>query len=793
MKGTLPAWIERLLGVDAAEAGEGTEWSLGHSWTWAPWVTLLFAVFCVAFLAWLYLRESRGGGRLATLFMGLLRLAAVAVVLLMLAELVLTRQRTGLPYVAVLVDDSASMGIADRYSDEELRSKLAARLSAAGFDELTRLNQAKTWLLEGEGQVLRGIERNYKLKLYYVSGAARGQTGEIAELLKQIETLEPAGESSRLGTAVRAVLDDLRGTPPAAVVLLSDGITTDGPSLTEAAAYAHRKGVPLFTVGLGSEEPIRNLKLHDLLVDEVVFVEDVVNFEYKLTGTGMEGRDVSVTLKREDQPGALAEVKVRVGEDGQPQRLTIPYRPTEEGEFEYVLEVEQLAEEDQTADNAERRTVRVRKEQIKVLLVQSGPSWEFRRLKDMLERESTIELDVVLQEADRGYSEVDESALSVFPVRREDLFAYDAILFGDVDRTFLSALDMQNLSDYVTEQGRGIVFIAGPHHTPTAYRNTPLAALLPVDLSSVVGGQAGTPSTDPVAVTPTELGLASPQMQLGDTAAETAEIWRNLPGVYWTFDAPKLKPGARVLAEHPVRVGDDGRPLPMIVMQYVGRGKVLFHATDETWQWRYRVGDVFFARYWVQTIRYLSRTKLLGQDNAAELTVDRREYRRGEPVRLRVQFFDERAAPFDDDGVTVILQREGQKNRQIALRRSATSRGVFEGVLTNPADGAYHAWVAQPSLSGGAPAADFTVVAPPGEFKRVQMDVAELKAAATATDGKFYTFATADKLPEDLPEGRQVPIETLEPVVLWNRWPLILTFVGLLVTEWVMRKRRGLL
>jgi uncharacterized membrane protein len=388
---------------------------------------------------------------------------------------------------------------------------------------------------------------------------------------------------------------------------------------------------------------------------------------------------------------------------------------------------------------------------------------------------------------------VDESALSVFPVRREDLFAYDAILFGDVDRTFLSALDMQNLSDYVTEQGRGIVFIAGPHHTPTAYRNTPLAALLPVDLSSVVGGQAGTPSTDPVAVTPTELGLASPQMQLGDTAAETAEIWRNLPGVYWTFDAPKLKPGARVLAEHPFRVGDDGRPLPIFVMQYVGRGKVLFHATDETWQWRYRVGDVFFARYWVQTIRYLSRTKLLGQDSAAELTADRREYRRGEPVRLRVQFFDERAAPLDDDGVTVVLQREGQKNRQIALRRSATNRGVFEGTFTNPADGAYHAWVAQPTLAGGAPAADFSVVAPPGEFKRVQMDVAELKAAATATEGKYYTFATADKLLEDLPEGRQVPIETLEPVVLWNRWPLIVTFVGLLVAEWVMRKRRGLL
>ena len=37
MKGTLPSWLERLLGVDTAEAGEGTVWGLDHTWAWAPW------------------------------------------------------------------------------------------------------------------------------------------------------------------------------------------------------------------------------------------------------------------------------------------------------------------------------------------------------------------------------------------------------------------------------------------------------------------------------------------------------------------------------------------------------------------------------------------------------------------------------------------------------------------------------------------------------------------------------------------------------------------------------------
>jgi hypothetical protein len=220
---------------------------------------------------------------------------------------------------------------------------------------------------------------------------------------------------------------------------------------------------------------------------------------------------------------------------------------------------------------------------------------------------------------------------------------------------------------------------------------------------------------------------------------------------------------------------------------------VLFHATDETWRWRYRVGDVLFARYWVQTIRYLSRAKLLGGGRAAELTTDRREYTRGETVRFRVRFSDERQAPVAHDGVMVMVQRKGRKNHRLQLHRSSSSRGVFEGVLQGPAEGGYHAWVVTPSLEGRAPAADFLVVAPPGEFERTQTAADELKKVSQETKGRHYTIATADRLLKDLPRGRQVPVERLPPVVLWNKWPVLLLFLTLLVTEWMVRKRKGLL
>ena len=791
MNHPLPTWIERLLGIQPG-AGEGTAWHFDHSWHWPPWITLLFVVFAVAFVVATYLRENRQAARWFRLLLATIRLGLVAILLFMLAQFVLSLERTGLPYVVVLVDDSLSMTVVDRYEDQ-VRSKVRERLKQAGFDPLSRWNLARMLLVENDGALLRGIEEDYKLRVYFLTGARASRSTAVGDVLEEIKSLEPAGEATRLGTAVRTVLDDFRGTAPAAIVVLSDGINTDGPSLAEVAPYARRKGVPLFTVALGDDRPVRDLKLTDLLVDEVVFVDDVVYFEVKLTGSGVEGRQVEVVLRQSGKREPLAKTKVTIGPDGRPQQVRIPYRPKEEGEFRYVVEVEPLEGELQTENNRLARTVRVRKEKIRVLLVQAYPSYEFRYLRNMLGRDATIELNTVLQEADLEYAEQDSTALRGFPVRREDLFKYDLILLGDANPAMFSPSMMQNLVDFVDQPGKGgaLVCMAGPRYMPLAYRDTPLARLLPVDVAGARAPEPGRALNEGFVVQPTELGLASPSMQLGDTPAENRAIWAALPPLYWLLEAPS-KPGARVLAEHPGRTGPDGRRWPVICMQYVGAGKVLFHATDETWRWRYRVGDVFFARYWVQTIRYLSRSKLFEGGRSAVLTTDRREYSRGEQVQVRVRFADERLAPAEDDGVTIVLEHQGHQSRRVKLYRSAAGRGVFEGVLTNPPIGSYHVWVAVPTLEGRAPAADFTVVAPPGEFERIQVDAVEMRQAAERTNGAFYTFSNAHQLLSDLPEGRQVPIESLPPKPLWNTWPALVLFLVLLVTEWVLRKLGGM-
>ena len=86
----------------------------------------------------------------------------------------------------------------------------------------------------------------------------------------------------------------------------------------------------------------------------------------------------------------------------------------------------------------------------------------------------------------------------------------------------------------------------------------------------------------------------------------------------------------------------------------------------------------------------------------------------------------------------------------------------------------------------------YALAAPPGEFERVEMDVRSLRQAAEQTRGRFYTAATAGRLLGDLPSGHQVPVEAMPPKPLWNRWPLLALFLAILTTEWIVRKRKGL-
>jgi hypothetical protein len=799
------------LGVKPPNPGESYNPTIRYEQPWSQWSLVLVVIASVALIIWLYRNESRVNPIIRGLLAGI-RITLVLLALFMLSEAVLSVQRVGKSSVAILIDDSASQRIADQYDNPEDKIALET-LAAAGSkapakpptstdtpSETTRLDLTKGLILKDDARLIRELQKQQKVRVYLVSNSVRTLTEvdkpeDIPAALDLIRQVQPTGSQTRLGDGLRQVLTELRGAEPTATLLYSDGQTTEGEALSKAAELANRKGVKLFTIGVGSAQPARDLELTELLVDDVVFVDDIVRFQAKLSARGFAGEKVTLRLKEADPSSAdpiasareIAVKEVDAPKDGKPERVELVHSPRATGERTFILEVDPRPRELQTDNNRIQRVITVRKEKLKVLLVDTEPRYEFRYLKNYLERDETIDLNVVLLSSDPYYSDQDRSALPTFPAAKDDLFAYDVVLFGDTDISFLSQTQMQNLVEFVTVKGGGLLFIAGELFNPTAYRGSPIEILFPIELSDARNPTSSGQNITAFRPELTLEGRSSPIFRFGDNDASSAQIWQELPELFWYIEAPRKKPLALVLAEHPSVVGSNGR-IPLIVYQFLGAGKTMFHAFDDTWRWRFRAGDKYFGRFWVQTVRFLARSKLAGQ-RQAEIQTDRQRYERGQPILIRVRFPNPGLAPTAGD-LTVQIDRKGQGPRKLALSAIPGSRNLFEGALPQALEGDYEVRLLPPPvLQGPMPTTSFRVEAPINEFQRIEMNQTELARGSEITGGKFYTPLTADTLLADLPKPVQQPLDTDPPIALWNTWPILSLFLMLIIAEWVIRKR----
>ncbi|MDB5353297.1 MAG: putative rane protein [Planctomycetota bacterium] len=791
------------LGVAPAQAGEAITPRIQFEQPWSQWLLALVVIGSAALIIWLYRREG-SAPMWYKMMLATMRIVLVLLAVFMLSEAVLSIERTGLPYFIVMTDDSASATVVDQYADPKAKAAAGALARAAGKSETqaTRLAVAQGILLKDNAALIKALEQQHKVKLYRASNDAVSlaevdRPEDLKKAIEQINGITPQGDQTRLGVALRQVLTELRGVPPTAVLILSDGQTTDGEPLAKAAELAKQKGVPIFAVGLGDPEPARDLELTDMLVDEVVFVDDIVRFEAKLLSRGFPGQPVSIKLKRKlagsNRTEDIETISVTAPPDGQSKKIEIVHRPRETGEITYIIEVEQRERELQTDNNLVSRVVNVRKEKLKVLLIDGEPRYEFRYLKSFLERDRTIDLKVVLLSSDVEYAEQDPYALPGFPTLKDGpdgLFSYDVVILGDADPGFLNGAQMKNLVEFVTQKGGGLLFVAGENFNPLSYKRTPLEPLLPIllnDARNPVGGGVVVPAFRPVLTTE---GASHPIFRFGDDVTSSRLIWEKLPELNWYLDAPKKQPAAFVLAAHPTAKAADGQALPIILYQFNGAGKVMFNAVDDTWRWRFRVGDNGpFGRFWIQTIRFLARSKMLGQKQA-EVTTDRKRYTRNQSVQIQVRFPNPGIAP-TSGGVSVDVKKKGEGPRKVALKAAAGSKNVFEGVLPQLPEGEYDVQLLPPPvLTGGLPTTTFRVDPPAGERERVQMNEPELRRATAATGGKFYTVQTLGTLLDDLPEPQKVPLDTDPPIPIWDTWPILLLFLAVAAMEWVFRKRK---
>ncbi|HYM34728.1 MAG TPA: vWA domain-containing protein, partial [Steroidobacteraceae bacterium] len=206
---------------------------------WPRWVLFVAIAFvCIAIGVTLWRRRHLGTMRLIALGVLQATLATLILCLLWRPVLNVERVRDRQNVLAVVVDNSASMMQNDATEGKTER------------DAPSRLSLAIQALKSGP---LEQLQKTFELRFFAFD--------KTAAPIVNLDALPEAGNQSRIGDALRNVMQTAGSVPLAGVVLVSDGAET-GHSLSEAnlrelAAF----GVPVHTVGVGPERADNDLEL----------------------------------------------------------------------------------------------------------------------------------------------------------------------------------------------------------------------------------------------------------------------------------------------------------------------------------------------------------------------------------------------------------------------------------------------------------------------------------------------------------------------------------------------------
>ncbi len=765
------------------------------AWMIPLWLVVVLTLGLAAMVLWLYLCERGQAARVTRYLLAAIRFTLLMLVLWMLTGWSWLRFQSEQPELIVVLDRSASMDTRDVSSGDNTPSEAASKTEVNSrwnstvelFDSLSQRQRER-------------LQQQYQLRWFTVAETLEPLPVTPDSDWGSLTEVAADGTSSRLGDGLVRVIQRQSGKGTAAIIFVSDGINTTGSELSEAAKAARRAAIPIVTVAVGKQTELPDLRLADLLIDRDVYLGDQVTAEVSVIASDVPNAQTRIVLRDQSTGKILDETQVAISGEQRQVTARLSFVPERAGEMSLRIEADAIPGEQELDNNFVDETIRVQDKLIRVLLVSDSPNYEYRFLKNFLERATqhdssttaSFELLTVLQDADPLFVEQDKSARRLVPTQPEQINQIDVFVLVDFDPQLLSQISQQAIVDAVLQRGAGCIFVTGHGSLARRLEGWPLAKLLPVESSSI-GTVAATTHAAPESLfwQPTTLGRNALPMQLASSTPQSLAVWQRLPHFSSLARVEKLKEGAQVLAQASDR--QTTMESPLLITQFAGAGRSALQATDETYRWTSYLGsDLYHQRYWGQLLRWLSRGKLSSDAAPVELLIEPKQTAVGQPVRFQVRLGGELTTDGSPQEVELAIEGGSGRDRTFKLTRIAQSPRDYQLIIGDLPPGSYRARVLRPIVDA-SPSEEFTITAPPGEQAVLRTNVDGMRELSQQSRGRAYTEADAARLFDELPAGKPTRLGALPSQPIWNAWWVPLLFIALITTEWIIRRKSHML
>lgn len=551
--------------------------SFSHTWPW--WliaVALLLGALCIAFsLVRLPLSKSRRS------VIALLQTGTLAVVLAMLLQPVLITEevRRDDNVIGVVVDNSTSMSfpaVLDSFDNSSTRLEAALAALDEVSDELSETFEVRTFSIAEE---LLEVDSTQDLQ---TGGNRTDVVGGISELLER----SSAGEL-------------------AAVVVISDG--GNNASLMDVNWWnrIRQANIPIHTVGVGPESIADDIELAEVSLPGTVSPSVSVTARVRIRHPiGTES--VRLRVKNGSELRYAQDIPLQSGSNETLFELNFP--SGDDGIQSLDFDVQSSFEESNRINNRVQRVVEVINQPHRILYIEGEPRWEYKFLRRAVEDNPDVDVVSLLRTSpNKFYRQGVINARELengFPLTREALFGYDALMIGSLDAAELSTEQQANVRDFVAERGGALMMLGGTRGLADGgWGRSAVQAALPVTL-----GDGGSGAGDAVSegidsatflrqrfsVELTELGRRAQWLKLptptdnpsfdGEGSADALNTpeasWASLPELANIQRVGELKAGTQVMLQ------SQPGGWPVLMWHRYGKGRSYVLATSGTWRWQ---------------------------------------------------------------------------------------------------------------------------------------------------------------------------------------------------------------
>lgn len=717
------------------------------------WVAVICLVISTAIIIFFYYRTDKPLNKLSRWSLIVLRIFAILLIIFCLLEpsIIIREETSKKANLIVLLDDSQSMSLVDK----KVKSS-----------RIEIVNQAFN------KDFIEKFSKRFDTHLYQFDS----EPSPVDEV-----SLKGQGTLTDINKAISKSADEWKGQPMAGIVLVSDGESNSGE---DPVKIAQKIGVPIYTIGIGQKDISRDIQISRVEVNPIAYVDHILPIKISVNSNGYDGRDVRISLSQIGSSGLRDSASIRLNSSAGEQIVDLQFKPQQEGTFRFSVSAQSMPDELTQQNNTYQFFVKVMKTKLKVIYIEGKPRWESTFINRVLQRDPNIDLTYLVGNKQGGY--YPQFPQKSFPKTKSELDSYDVMILGDISPSFLKNEQLGMIKDYVENSNGSLVFLGGENSFGDGgFGESMLKDLLPVEIGQNGAKQVKT-QFNPVL---TQQGMTHPITRFSDDPSENTAIWRDLPPLSRFYAGIGIRSGATVLVEHQTEKGK-----PLFAFQRYGKGMVFMVASDDLWQWAFGTypfggDDSYYRKFWSETVRWLA--SIHTQAENVNIETDKQTYSRDENVRIRVYVYDENYDTVNDAQIKAQIKTPSGTTRDLIFtfeengRYSSEFRPNIDGNYKIEAE-AYHS-----GRSIGKSSSEFLVQTASLEFQNIQINEPLLKNIADASGGIYYHIDNIAELESSISDSKETIVFTKEKSI-WDNGIVLMIALAFLTTEWIMRKRKGL-